>query len=320
MNKKPTIISQFPNVQLGALVDHVNWIDATDVPIWELSASADILLAAPITNWLAAPTEIPPTWPGKLSWVHTVSAGVDFYPPWLLNAPTVTCSRGVAAVPVAEYIIAAILEHNRGLYNCRVRSAENWTDCFNSVNYSPPAGLVGQTLGILGTGAISQAVSVRALAMGMRVVAWRKHNLPPIINQIEMCLTAEQVIAQSDHLVLALPYTRETHHILNTSSLQYAKPNLHIINVARGGLINQDALIQSLETGQIASATLDVTSPEPLPRDHPLYSFSQVRITPHVSWISDDGVSKTSQKFIENLSRFLAGNPLLDRVDPRLGY
>jgi phosphoglycerate dehydrogenase-like enzyme len=128
------------------------------------------------------------------------------------------------------------------------------------------------------------------------------------------------LIAEADHLVLALPLTARTRHILDAAALALAKPTLHVVNVARGGLINDDALLAALDEGRIAAASLDVTEPEPPPAGHPYYSHQKVRLTPHISWADKTSAERLNDKIIANFEHYLRGEPLEDIVDPVRGY
>jgi phosphoglycerate dehydrogenase-like enzyme len=123
-----------------------------------------------------------------------------------------------------------------------------------------------------------------------------------------------------EHLVLAAPLTPATRHIIDRGSLACAKPGLHIVNVARGALIDDDALLQALDTGLVGRATLDATEPEPLPSGHPFYRHPRVRLSPHASVHTPKTPERFATKFAENLARFRGGNALLDRVDFGRGY
>ena len=127
-------------------------------------------------------------------------------------------------------------------------------------------------------------------------------------------------MAASDHLVLALPLTEETRGVVNAEMLATAKPGLHLINVARGPLIDQEALVAALDAGTIAAATLDVATPEPLPAGHPFYSHPAIRLTPHVSGMSEDNEDRLTARLLDNLDRFLEGKPVPGIVDPVRRY
>jgi phosphoglycerate dehydrogenase-like enzyme len=281
---------------------------------WSLREPADVLLARPFVRpWDAPPPERPAGWPGPLRWVMTASAGVDFFPGWLLEAPVVTCARGVTSGPIAEYVLAAILGHCKRLDAIRLRAPDDF-------RFADLTTVEGQTLGLAGFGAIGQAVAVRARAFGMRILALRRSSRDGAADGVERVSDIADLVAGSDHLVLALPATPATRHILDAAALAHAKPGLHIVNVARGSLVDQQALIDALDGGRVAAATLDVTDPEPLPAGHPLYTHPAVRLTPHSSWSSTGNSARLAQKVFDNLDLYARGESLADVVDPQRGY
>ena len=302
---------------LGAPIQVLD--DARSLP-WQRAADAEVLLTAPRNGWREAPQQAPPGWPGRLRWVHTASAGVDFYPPWLFEVPLVSCSRGVAAIPIAEFVLHALLEHAKGLGQRCVSNPLQWQEGFAQVQTTPLGLLQCQTLGLLGYGAIGQAVAVRAQALGMKVLALRQSAAPIEDFGVGTVHSLPELLAQSDHLLLALPATPATHQIINAQSLAHARSGLHLINIARGSLVDQVALLAALDDGRLSAATLDVTDPEPLPAGHPLYTHPRVRLTPHISWSATNTVAVTAEKFVRNLHRYLNGQPLQDQVNPQRGY
>lgn len=293
-----------------------------NVPPWTRAGDVDVLFTAPRNGWRDAPIEAPAGWPGRLQWVHLASAGIDFFPPWLLDVPLVTCSRGVAAVPIAEYVLAALLAHEKAWDTLQVDGASRWRDTFQRVDRQPSGTLRGRSLGIAGYGAIGREVARLARAFGMQVTALRRGGAPvqDAREGVQSAGSIEELLAMSDHLVLALPITPETHHLINAATLAHARPGLHLVNIARGALVDQQALLRALDEGRLSGATLDVTDPEPLPEGHRLYRHPRVRLTPHVSWAAQDAGEATARKFVANLSRFLAGQPLEDVVDRGRGY
>jgi len=296
----------------------VEVIDATDEPPWTLGERAGVLLTAP-RPWLTAPAQRPAGWPGQLRWLHSVAVGMDFYPDWIYDVPQVTCGRGVAAVPIAEYVLAAVLDHEKRLAELTVHDAAPWP--LRSAAKPPRLGLLhGKTLGLVGFGAIGREVALRARAFGVRVLALRRSSAPIEDAGVERVETLPALLAASDHLVLALPLTSQTNGLIDAAALAHAKPGLHLINIARGRLLDQKALLDALDAGRLAAATLDVTEPEPLPDGHPLYHHPRVRITPHISWAAGDVLARSAEKFEENLARYLVGEALHDIVDPRRGY
>jgi phosphoglycerate dehydrogenase-like enzyme len=281
---------------------------------WEAAADADILLVRPSPAWREqrlAPR--PATWPGRLRWIYSSSAGIDFYPRWLLDGPPVSCGRGVASDEIAEYVIAAILTQTKDLEAVRVRSRRDWKQSqLGRVRHS--------TVGIIGLGAIGRAVAERALALGAVVTAVRRRSLPSPIPNVQLLDDITEVVASADHLVLALPATDATRGLVDARLLAHARPGAHLINIARGSVLDQEALIAALDRGPLGFATLDVTEPEPLPEGHPLYSHPKVRLTPHVSSNYLAVRPILFEKVTASFDRFLRGEPPADLVDPSAGY
>jgi phosphoglycerate dehydrogenase-like enzyme len=290
-------------------------IKPSEAEPWAAADDADILLIRPTPAWRGNRHILrPAAWPGKLQWVYSASAGVDFYPRWLLEAPLVTCGRGVASHEIADYVIAAIYLQAKDLEGIRTRSLAQWRQA--------PLGRVGgTTVGILGLGAIGLAVARRALALGCRVTAARRRrHLPSPVEGVELLGDAASVVASADHLLLALPSTDATQGLVDADLLRSAKPTAHLINVGRGAVLNQTALLAALDAGQLGFATLDVTEPEPLPADHPLWTHPRVRLTPHISSNYTQVRGALLDKVTLDLDRFLRGEAPSDIVDPVAGY
>jgi phosphoglycerate dehydrogenase-like enzyme len=282
---------------------------------WLAASRADVLVVRPSPEWQALRDARPPvSWPGKLRWVCSASAGIDFYPSWLLDAPLVTCGRGTASDEIADYVIAAIYLRAKDLASASIRSAADW-------RFVPLGRFAGATVGVVGLGAIGQAVARRALALGARVVAVRRGTSGAITPEgVEMLDSAAAVVAQADHIIISVPATSATRHLFDRALLAQVKPGAHLINVARGSIVDQDALIQALDRGMLAYATLDVTDPEPLPDGHPLYLHPKVRITPHISSNYQAVRHRLFEKLASDLARFAQGEMPSDVVDPRRGY
>ncbi|MFW0753652.1 D-isomer specific 2-hydroxyacid dehydrogenase family protein [Pseudomonas sp. H11T01] len=279
----------------------------------DLPAEVGILLARPINvRGYQAPDTPPPGWPYGLKWIQVVSSGIDFYPQWLFDGPPVSTSRGSAAENIAEFALAAIFAAAKRLPDIWVHDAQ-W-------NFSALTPLKGTTLGILGFGAIGRSLATKAHALGINVLALRQSQTPFEVEGVEAARDIHQLFAQSDHLVLAAPLTRDTRHIVDSAVLASAKPGLHLINIARGGLLDHGALLEALETGSIGLASLDVTEPEPLPDGHPLYSHPRVRLSPHTSAISSNSRHEIADSFLANLERFLNGLTPENLADVQRGY
>lgn len=237
-------------------------------------------------------------------WVHLNGTGIDGVPPALLAADRVTCSRGASALAISEYVIATMGAFARGFPGNWLRqSPERW-------NFQEATTLAGHTLGLFGFGQIAQRVARIALAFDMSVVALRRTDAPTPVPGVEMVTTPAELFGRSDHLVLAAPATARTRHVLNAQSMTQLKPGVHLVNIARGALVDQDALLAALDDGTVARASLDVTDPEPLPAGHWLFSHPRVFLTPHSSWVGPPFLQGATDIFCDNLERYLAGQPL----------
>lgn len=279
----------------------------------DLPTEVSILLARPINvRGYLAPDTPPPGWPYGLKWVQVVSSGIDFYPQWLFNGPPLSTSRGSAAENIAEFALAAIFAAAKRLPDIWVHDSQ-W-------NFTALTPLKGTTLGILGFGAIGRSLASKAHALGINVLALRQSQTPFEVEGVEAARDIHDLFARSDHLVLAAPLTGATRHIVNSAVLASAKPGLHLINIARGGLLDHGALLEALDSGTIGLASLDVTDPEPLPDGHPLYTHPRVRLSPHTSAISTNSGHEIADSFLANLERYLNGLALENQANVQRGY
>ena len=272
----------------------------------------------------------------RLRWIQLHSAGVDH----LLGLPlmdsdvAVTTTSGIHATPIAEYVMASMLAHR-----WRV---PHWTHCQREAHW--PSGrwdlyarpeLRDSTLGILGYGSIGREVGRLGDAFGMRVLALRSSRrrpasdyAPPDTGDPEGILPEciyvpdelHEMLAECDYVVVALPLTPRTEGLLGEAELRAMKPGAYLVNIARGEIVDQAALIRALEEGWIAGAGLDVFEEEPLPPDSPLWGLDKALISPHVAGFSPRYDERAATLFAQNLERYLAGRPLLNLVDKSKGY
>ena len=270
----------------------------------------------------------------KLKWVHSGAAGVatSLGPAMIARDVLFTNSAGIHAVPMAETVMAMIHYFARGL-DVAVRSQRDgrWGAPEYWAADAPVREVGASTVGVLGYGGIGREVAWRAAALGSRVVAMRRRDEagPPThagthAGQIDVGAGTpmlERAIAESDYLVLTLPETDETRGILTRERLFAMKPGSVLVNVARGRLVDEEALLDALgASGPLRGAGLDVFHTEPLPAEHPFYGHPRVLMTPHVSATTRGFWARQTALITENLGRFVRGERLTNLVDKTAGY
>jgi phosphoglycerate dehydrogenase-like enzyme len=273
------------------------------------AAQADVL-----ATLAGEPDDIAGALTPGIRWVHVLGAGIDEFPLAALGDRILTCSRGAAAPAISEFVVAAMLAFEKHL-------PETWiTEPPAAWSNASLGGLEGLTIGIIGLGSIGTEVARRALAFDMDVVAIRRRDQPAPLPGIRLTRDLGELLASSDHVVIAAPATDRTERLIDAAALQRMKPGAHLVNVARGSLVDQDALLIALDEGRLSRATLDVVDPEPLPTGHRLYGHDRVRLSPHVSWSSPRTMRRTMELFVQNVDRYRRGQTLLGIVDPKEGY
>lgn len=250
----------------------------------------------------------------RVPWVQMSGTGVDKVPRQLFEGRIVTCARGASAVPISEFVLGAMLAFEKRFPEVWLHEPpEHW-------NFDRLGGLQGRTLGIVGLGGIGAAIAQRALPFGMRVLAVRRTGTASPVDGVELVPSLDELLEASDHVVLSVPLTPHTEHLLDAAAFATVKPGVHLVNIARGRLVDQDALRVALDVDRVAMATLDTVDPEPLPAGHWLYEHPKVRLSAHISWASHLGFDSTVDLFVDNLRRYSAGQPLQDVVNPDEGY
>jgi phosphoglycerate dehydrogenase-like enzyme len=260
-----------------------------------------------ILRWLDA---------GGVQWVQLAGTGVDNVPAAIFDGRTVTCARGASAIPISEWVLAAILAWAKRLPETFLHEPpKHW-------NFPVPQldRVEGSTLALVGLGGIGTAIAERALAFGMRVRAMRRTATPSRVAGVEVVRSLDELLPGAEHVVLAAPATANTRHLIDADAFAKMTPGVHLVNIARGALVDQDALRSALDGGTVAMATLDTVDPEPLPAGHWLYSHPSVRVTAHVSWYTPEMQRRSVEIFVENLGRFRRGESLLHVVDAAEGY
>ncbi len=260
-------------------------------------------------------------WPAakQLRWVHALGAGVEplLFDELLSSDVVLTNARGVFADALAEFAIAAMLWFAKDLRRLADNQRQQRWEPYTVDR------LEGQTAGIIGYGGIGGAVGRRAAALGMHVLAMRKRTTLANCGDVTRWYASDELdelIAGSDFLVLATPLTPATARLMSRARLSHLKPTAVLINVSRGAVIDEDALVEMLSRRLIRGAALDVFENEPLPPGHLLWSLDNVLISPHTADHTSDSHLRSTVLFIENLRRFERGEPLRNVVDKREHY
>ena len=254
-------------------------------------------------------------------WVHTRSAGLDgILFPELVNSPVpLTNGTGVFSQPLGEFALAAMLFFAKDLRRMVGSQQAGVWDQFDITE------ITGRTVGVIGYGDIGRSVAVRARSMGMDVLAVKRHG-PPLYNvdPLVKCIYSPdrrlEMIERSDYIVVAAPLTAETRGMLGAREFAAMKPDAVVINVGRGPVIDEAALIEALSQRLIKGAALDVFDQEPLPAGHPFYRLDNLLLSPHCADHTPDWLERAMQFFIDQFERFRKAEPLLNVVDKKLGY
>lgn len=251
----------------------------------------------------------------NLKWLNSVYAGVEAFPLELLQERGValTNGAGINAVPIAEYVVMLMLAHCKGYRDVvRAQDRREW------LRDSPgKRELFGSKALILGYGAIGQEVEKRLAGFAMEVSKVRRSTGPDVLGPDEW----RGRLGEFDWIVIAVPATAETDAMIGAAEIAAMKADAVLINVARGSVIDQVALTAALAEGRIGGALLDVTTPEPLPADDPLWRLENTQITMHLSGRAQDRMfERSAARFLENLARYGRGEPLEPRVDYSLRY
>lgn len=256
----------------------------------------------------------------RVRWVHARPAGLNgvLFPALAESSVTLTNGSGLFSRALAEFVIGAALYFAKDFRRMvRSQQAGQW-DQFDTVM------LAGQTMGIAGYGDIGRAVANRARALGMNVLAMRRRpersQQDPLVHEVFPPERKLEMLARSDYVVLAAPLTPETRGIIGETELRAMKPTAVIMNVGRGPLIDEAALIGALSERRIKGAALDVFDREPLPEAHPFFRLDNVLLSPHSADHTPDWKEQAMRFFLEQFARFRRGEPLLNVVDKKLGY
>jgi phosphoglycerate dehydrogenase-like enzyme len=323
MKRLPVLVLAEPDLQqlamLQALRDQASIVVGDSAAAFEQTAGD----AAVIFNWsasLAVFRQVFRMCP-NLRWVHSRSAGLDrsLFPELIESPVLLTNGTGVFSPSLGEFALAAILYFAKDFRRMiRNQAAGVW----EQFDVMP---IAGDVVGIVGYGDIGRAVASRVRAMGMRVLAVKRHALgpgqaDPYAEQIYIPDRQIEMLSRCDYVVVAAPLTPETQGMIGERELAAMKPSGVIINVGRGPVINEQALIGALSHGRIKGAALDVFDQEPLPIGHPFYKLENVLLSPHCADHTPDWLDNAMRFFIEQFERFQKGELLVNIVEKKLGY
>jgi D-2-hydroxyacid dehydrogenase (NADP+) len=256
----------------------------------------------------------------NLKWIHLMGAGADKLAFELWDSPVIlTNSRGISVTPLAEFVVCMMLMFVTRAPLCfELKQKKQWTRFLRT-------DLHGKTVGIVGLGAIGQEVARLSKAMGMRVIAMRRSSVSrEEVPDVDIMFSKEhlnQLLAESDFVALTLPLTPETQGLIGEDQIKEMKSSAYIINIARGRIINEEALIRALQNNSIAGAALEVFSTEPLPPENPLWDLPNVIFNPHCGGGNrPDQQARMTDLFCDNLTRYLHGDTMINVIDKVKGY
>ena len=257
----------------------------------------------------------------QVKWVHSRAAGLDgqLFPELIESPVPMTNGSGVFSQSLGEFALAAILYFAKDLRRMvRNQLAGTWEQ-FDITE------IANQTVGIIGYGDIGRAVASRVRAMGMQVLAVKRkgaplYNVDPMVTQIFGPDGRLEMISRCDYVVVAAPLTPDTRGMIGAAEFDAMKPEAVIINLGRGPVIDEAAMVNALTKGQIKGAALDVFDKEPLPDGHPFYKLENVLLSPHCADHTPDWMDRAMQFFLDQFERFVKGEPLMNIVDKKLGY
>jgi phosphoglycerate dehydrogenase-like enzyme len=278
--------------------------------------------ASVLFNWSGSRQLVEQTWKiaPRIDWVHSRAAGLDglLFPALVESPALLTNGRGVFSQALGEFAVAAALYFAKDFRRMiRNQMAGVWEQ-FDIEEVS------GRTMGIVGYGDIGRACASRAQALGMKVLALRRRpelsESDPLVDRSYGFDGLYEMLPQCDYVVAAAPLTAQTRHMIGDAALEAMKKTAVVMNIGRGPVVDEAALIRALESGRIRGAALDVFEAEPLPSDSPFYKLENVLLSPHCSDHTSDWLEQAMQFFLDQFSRFAAGEKLQNVVDKRAGY
>lgn len=284
-----------------------------------LLAQADVLFDFDYTNDAELPELAP-----RVRWVQASSAGIGqfvsqrrYHERW--KGVVFTTARGIHAAPLAEFCVMAMLGASRGLFLMRDLQARKQWERFAGTD------LAGRTLVIFGHGSIGREVGRLARAFGMRVIGVKRSvtNEDPAahhVDELHASVAFKSLLPRAEFVVLAAPHTNETERVMGAGEFESLPRGAFLINIGRGALVDESAMVEALRSGHLGGAALDVFATEPLPQDSPLWTMPNVLVSPHSASTSDRENGRLTDLFCLNLRSFLAGEPLRNVLDVQRLY
>lgn len=287
--------------------------DAAGLP--DAARGADVLFL-----WDFFSSALGEAWPNAdaLKWVHVAAAGVDamMFDELRASEVLVTNAHGTFDRPIAEFALASILAHDKQLHlSKRLQQQSVWQHRELTLTG-------GSRALVVGTGGIGRATArlLRAVGLEVRGVGRTARDNDGDFGTVVPSADLAEHVGWADHVVLIAPLTEQTRHMMNAEVLAAMKPSAHLVNVGRGALVDEAALVEALRGGKIAAASLDVFEEEPLPAEHPFWTMENVHISAHMSGDVIGWREALADQFLQNLTRWTAGEPLANLVDKERGY
>jgi phosphoglycerate dehydrogenase-like enzyme len=282
-----------------------------------LAPEADIIF-----NWSGGRRLLEQVWgmAPRVAWVHSRAAGIDgmLFPALVESAVPLTNGRGVFSQSLGEFVLGAALFFAKDFRRMMRNQAAGRWEQFDVEEVR------GQTMGIVGYGDIGRACAQRAHALGMKVLALRRRpdlsNGDTFVSKVYSLDRLLELMPECDYVVAAAPLTADTRSLIGEAAIGAMKKTAVVMNVGRGPVVEEKALIAALETGRIRGAALDVFENEPLPAGHPFYKLENLLLSPHCADHTADWLEQAMQFFIEQFRRYSSGQPLHNVVDKRAGY
>ncbi|MDY6872249.1 MAG: D-2-hydroxyacid dehydrogenase [Actinomycetota bacterium] len=299
------------------------WLDdlAIDFRFCDADGLAEALRGARgLLLWDFFSTAVRDVWEhaGDLEWIHITAAGVDtlLFDELRDSGVVVTNARGVFDRPLAEFVLGAVIAHAKDARTSfQMQSRHQW-------RHRETRSITGATALVVGTGGIGREIAtlLRAAGLVVRGAGRRPAAEDPDFGEVVSSAELSAVAGWCDHLILAAPLTAATRGLVDAQVLAAMKPDAHLVNIARGPMVDEAALLEALTGRRIGGATLDVFDTEPLPPDHPLWDAPNVTITAHMSADVIGWRDELAAQFAANARRWLAGEELHNVVDKKLGY